>query len=103
MQRKTPVAKIAQDDVDKSRIVDMLMTMPELARGYWTNAPPPLPIAPIELPWIDGAEPPFVRQWPESQAARKEKQVKLAELRDHGVLEPATSFGNIPCLPQTKA
>lgn len=94
--------QIAQGGVDKSRVVDLLMTVPRLGREYHPNAPPPLPIAPIELPWVPDAEPPYVRQWPESHAARSEKEKQLRDLRDHGVLETATSFGNIPVFLKPK-
>jgi hypothetical protein len=93
---------IRATDADRSAVLRCLMSLPKLAREYPPNAPPPLPLRPIHLEFIDGSRPPHVRQWPISPAMRGAKEDMLESWLKYGIVERSQSFGSIPVFPIPK-
>ena len=73
-------------------VLTELVRQPLLCREYTPNAPPPLPQAPLRLPFKPGAQPPFARQWPMSLQMKQVKSDMLKVWKQYGVIEPSNSY-----------
>ncbi|KAJ1719510.1 hypothetical protein LPJ61_006296, partial [Coemansia biformis] len=84
-------------------VLDDLAALPICCREYTPNAPPPLPLAPLRLPWTPDAKPPFARKWPLSPEMRRVKADMLRVWQGKGIIEPALGNGHLPLFPKKEA